>query len=140
MGWFSNHGTGVMIHGIERGPDGRRVEFTSWVCLFFVPVVPLRSWSGVYLGEGHGDGVNDETHRFADLRRIPHDWGRIILTFGRGLFAVACAVAPACYMVSRTTGRAATRAEMVFVLASAVGPVVIIFWAAHVRRRRLRGG
>ena len=138
MAWFSNHGTGVMVHGIGRRPDGR-VEFTTWGCVLWVPLLPLRSWSGVYLGEVIGDGVNDESHRFADLQRIPHDWGRIYLTFTRSLLVVACAVAPACVMVNRTNGRAATPAEMVFVFASAAWPAAVIFWAEHVRRRRLRG-
>ena len=102
---FSNHGTGVMMHGAERRPGGR-VEFTTWVCVFWVPL--LRSWSGVYAGEGLGDGVNDESHRFANLRRVPHDWGRIYLTFTRGLLAAACAAAPAYVMAHRTHGRGAT--------------------------------
>ena len=93
MGAFSNHGTGVMIHGVERRPGGR-VEFTSWLCVFWVPLLPLRSWSGVYLGEGPADATNDESHQFTDLRRVPHDWGRVYLTFTRSLLVVACAPRP----------------------------------------------
>ena len=127
-----------MVHGVERRRDDR-VEFTSWVCVLWVPLLPLRSWSAVYLGEGLGDGISDESHQFADLRRVPHDWGRIYLTFTRGLLAVACAIAPACFMIHRVTGRAATRAEMAIVFASTFWAAAVIFWAEHLRRRRLRG-
>ena len=74
-----------------------------------------------------------------DLRRIPHEWGRLLLTFARSLLVIACAIAPAYVMIHHTHGRAATRAEMIFVFASALWPVVLIFWAEHVRRRRLQG-
>ena len=127
-----------MIHGIERRTDGR-VEFTSWVSVFWVPVFPLRSWSAIYLGEGPADGINDESHRFADLRRIPHDWRRVYLTFTRSLLVLACAIAPAYVMMIRVSGRGATPAEMVVVFASVLWAVAVVIWAEHLRRRRLQG-
>jgi hypothetical protein len=127
-----------MIHGIERRESGR-VEFTSWVCVFWVPLLPLRSWSAVYLGEGPADGITDESHQFTDLRRIPHDWRRIYLTFTRSLLVVVCAIAPSYYMVNRVSGRAATRTEMLVVFASAFWAVGVVIGAEHFRRRRLRG-
>ena len=138
MAWICSHGTGVTVHGIERRRGGR-VEFTTWACVLWVPLLPLRSWSAVYLGEGLGDGISDESYEFGDLRRIPHDWGRVVRTFTRSLLVVACAVAPAYVMAFRVSGRAATPAEMVAVFASTFWAAGVVFWAAHVRRRSLRG-
>ena len=136
MSWYSVYGTGVTIHGVERTDDGR-VEFTSWVSVFYLPLVPLSTYSGLYAGERlSGEG---ESHRFADLRRVPHDWGRIRQTFARGLLAAVVAVAPAWVMIAKTNGRAATNAEMVLVLASAAWPAVLILWLHHVRRKKLLG-
>ena len=136
MSWYSVYGTGVTIHGVEPTDDGR-VEFTSWLSVFWVPIVPLATYSAVYAGERlSGEG---ESHRFADLRRIPHEWGRVVQTFARGLLAAVVAVAPAAFMIAITHGRAATNAEMLLVLASATWPVILVLWCERVRRRKLRG-
>jgi hypothetical protein len=135
---FSNHGIGVMIHGIEPQLDGR-VEFTSWLCVFWLPLLPLRSWTAIYTGQDPPNGINDEPYQFADLRRVPHDWVRIYLTFTRSMLVVACAIAPTYIMINRVSGRGATRAEMVVVFASAFWAVAVMIWAEHVRRRRLQG-
>jgi hypothetical protein len=138
MGWYSVYGTGATIHGIERTEDGR-VRFTSWLSLFWVPLVPLRSWSAVYLGEGLPDGVTDESHRFGDIRRIPHDWGRNVQTFARGILMAGLAVAPSAIMIARTNGRAATTVEMITVFAGILWAVGLVFWSEHLRRKALRG-
>ena len=136
MSWYSVYGTGVTIHGVEPADD-RRVEFTSWLSVFWVPLVPLATYSAHYAGERFsGEG---ESHRFADLRRISHDWGRIVQTFARGMLAALVAVAPASVMIAKTNGRAATNAEMVLVLASAAWPAVLILWLHHLRRKKLLG-
>jgi hypothetical protein len=138
MGWYSAYGTGATLHGIERTEDGR-VRFTSWLSVFWIPLVPLRSWSAVYVGEALPDGISDESHRFTDVRRIPHDWGRNIQTFARGVLVAALAVAPTAIMIARTDGRAATTVEMVIVFAGILWAVGLILWTEHVRRRKLRG-
>src|SRR5437899_1825893 len=80
LSWYSIYGIGVTIHGIQRRPEGR-VEFTSWISVLWVPIIPLRSWSALYAGERPPDGITDEAHCFADVHRVPHDWGRNARTF-----------------------------------------------------------
>jgi len=138
VSWYSIYGTGATIHGIERRRDGR-VEFTSWLSVLWVPIVPLRSWSALYAGERPPDGITDEAHCFADVQRAPHDWGRNGRTLATGLAVAICAVAPAALMIARTDGRAATNGEMVIVFASAIWPVGLVIWSERIRRRRLRG-
>jgi hypothetical protein len=135
MGWYAAYGTGVTIHGVERRSDGR-VVFTSWASVFWIPLVPLATYSAHYAGERPAAG---ESHRFRDVQRVPHDRGRNARTFARALLVAAAAVAPAAVMIRLTNGRAATSAEMALVLASAAWPAAVVLWAAHLRRRKLRG-
>src|SRR5262245_7685682 len=138
MSWYSIYGTGATIHGIERTDDGR-VEFTSWLSLLWVPVIPLASWSAIYAGERPPDGLTDESHWFTDVRRIPHDWTRLLQTFVRCLLIAAIAVAPSAYMIARTQGRAATPLEMAVVFASCIWAVGLVIWSERRRRKQLRG-
>ena len=138
MSWYSAYGTGATIHGIERADDGR-VRFTSWISVLWIPVLPLASWSAIYAGERPIDGVFDESHYFVDLRRIPHDWPRIARTSVVGLLVALLAVAPSAVMIALTSGRAATKAEMVIVLAGVLWAVGLILWSERVRRSKLRG-
>jgi hypothetical protein len=138
MSWYSAYGTGATIHGIERTDDGR-VRFTSWISILWIPILPLASWSAIYAGERPPDGVFDESHYFADLRRIPHDWTRIVRTSVAGLLVATIGVAPSAVMIAVTTGRAATNAEMVIVLAGVLWAVGLIIWSERRRRSKLRG-
>jgi hypothetical protein len=138
LSWYSLYGTGATIHGIERRGDGR-VEFTSWISVFWIPIVPLRSWSALYAGERPPDGLTDEAHCFADVQRVSHNWARNGRTLATGLAVAICAGAPTLIMAARTNGRAATGAEMVVVFASAAWALGLILWSERHRRRRLRG-
>ena len=123
-------------HSRRRAPEDGRVEFTSWASVFWVPVVPLRTYSAIYRGERPAAG---ESHRFAEVQRVPHDWGRIARTFVAGWLVAVAAVAPAVVMIAVTAGRAATDAERALLVASAAWPAAVVLWCAHRRRRRLRG-
>lgn len=138
MVWYSIYGTGATLYGIERRNDGR-VEFTAWLSVFRIPVLPLSSWSAVYTGECPPNGITDESHCFVDLERIPHDWPRVIQTFALGLLAAVVAVAPSAFMIWFTNGRAATNVEMVFVFGSALCSVGVVIASEHLRRDRLSG-
>ncbi len=65
MKTFSHYGVGVKVHAIERRPDGR-VEFTLWLAVFWIPVVPLSSWSAVYRADFH-DAIREDGQCFEDL-------------------------------------------------------------------------
>src|SRR5262245_60679021 len=121
MNWFSVYGTGAMLYGIVQRPDGR-MEFTVWLSVLWIPLVPLSSWSARYVGEAV-QAIPGESHWFADLQRIPHNRGRQAKTFLSALLLVAAAIAPIWVMIERTNGRAATTVEMIIVLACTV-------WAA----------
>jgi hypothetical protein len=133
----SNHGTGVTIHDIRKTPDGR-VEFTAWLSVLWIPLIPISSCSGLYVGEQPGDGIFDDGPSFACLERIPHDWIGIFQTFARTIVTVAIALAPSAYLIYRTQGRAATPIEMIFVIAAAAWPVFIIIGLHRWRREKLQ--
>ena len=134
---FSHYGTGVKVHAIERQPDGR-VEFTLWFTLFFIPVFPLSSWSGLYGGEFH-DAIREDGYYFEDLVRIHRGLLCHAQTFTRSLLVLGLAIAPATCLIHRTTGRAATAFEMVLVFASALWPVLLIILLERHRRKLLVG-
>jgi ABC-type spermidine/putrescine transport system permease subunit I len=136
MNWYSINGTGATIHDIERTPDGR-VEFTVWLSVFWIPLVPIASWSAVYIGD-QPDAFSYSGDRFTDLVRKKHDWVGLVQTFGRGVATVVICVGPAAYMIARTQGRAATLLEMVFVFASAAWPVLVIIGLERYRRNKLK--
>jgi hypothetical protein len=137
MSWYSVYGTGALIYGIESDLDGR-VEFTAWLSVLWVPLVPISSWSARYGGELHPDGLTDG-HAFVDLVKIPHDWVRVFGTFLSGMCCAILAVAPTAYLIARTEGRAATTVEMVLVFASILWCVGLIVFSEHLRKQRLQG-
>jgi hypothetical protein len=136
--WYSIYGTGATLHGVTRAADGR-VEFTAWLSLFWIPLLPLSSWSGHYAGEADSLGDLERSERFTDLKRIPHDPFRLLQTSSRGLLTALLAAAPAAYMIYRTNGRAATIPEFILVLASALWPILLVIHAERSRRRTLKG-
>ena len=114
------------------------MEFTLWFTIFFLPVVPLSSWSAVYGGEIH-DGLCEDGHYFSDLVRIDRGLLPHVQTFTRSLLALALAIAPAGYLIFRTHGRAATTVEMILVFAGAAWPVGLIVFLERHRRKLLHG-
>ena len=138
MSWFSVYGTGATLHGIDRTPEGR-VKFTVWLSVFWMPLIPISSWSAVYAGEST-EWSPDETHCFIDLVRVPHDWRRLGRTFGGAILVVFAALAPTAVMIERTDGRAATTFEMILVLAFVGWAAGLILYFEYRRRKRLRGG
>jgi len=137
MKTFSHYGVGVKAHAIERRPDGR-VEFTLWFTLCWIPLIPLSSWSAVYRGEFH-DVIREDGHYFEDLVRIQRGGLCYVQTFTRSVLVLALAIAPAAILIHRTSGRAATPVEMIFVFASAAWPVLLVILIERQRRKLLKG-
>ena len=137
MKTFSHYGIGIKVHAIERRPDGR-VEFTLWFTVFWIPLIPLSSWSARYRGEFH-DAIREDGHYFEDLVRIQRDALCYVQTLTRSILMLALAIAPAVILIRRTIGRAATLLEMILVFASAVWPVLLVLFIEQQRRRLLRG-
>jgi hypothetical protein len=138
MSWYSAYGTGANLYGIVRTPDAR-VEFTVWLSVFWMPLVPISSWSAVYAGESL-PVVPGEGHAFADLRRIPHDAGRLIRTFLGALALLLAVIIPIGVMIERTDGRAATTFEMVIIFALILFASGLIIFFEFRRRKKLQGG
>ena len=87
---MSSYGTGVTLHGIRHAEDGR-VQFVAWLSAFWVPLIPLSSWSAVYLGEPPPGGVWDEQFAFSEAVRRPLDWGSVVHTYVAALgLLVSC--------------------------------------------------
>ena len=140
MGWYSINGIGVTLHGASRSiADEGRVEFTSWISVFWVPVVPIRSYSALYLGETPPTGITDEGLAFTDVIRIPHDARKLLKTFLGGTFALALCIGPIAYLIVRTDGRAATKLEMALILALCCLPVYLVSRMESRRKAALRG-
>ena len=137
MKTFSHYGVGVKVHAIERRPDGR-VEFTLWLTVFWIPVVPLSSWSAVYRADFH-DAIRVDGQCFQDPVRIERGALCHIQTFTRSILTLALAIAPAAILIYRTSGRAATPVEMIFVFASAAWPVLLVILIERHRRKLLKG-
>lgn len=138
MKWYSLYGTGTTIHSIERTDDGR-TEFTVWLSMFWVPLAPITSWSGVYAGELPANGLWSDRHCFSDLVRILHNWRRIGRTLVLAVAVTVAALAPIAYMLFRINGRGATNLEMVFVFAFTAWPVVLVVAMEKARTRQLQG-
>ncbi len=131
-------GTGIVIYGVERNLDDR-VEFTTWLCALWIPLIPLATWSALYLGELPPDGISDERHTFTDIQRTSHDGFRLVTTFARGLLCLVSIVAPIGYMILRTDGRAATKFEFCIIVALCVWPTVLLAIIQKRRKRELNG-
>lgn len=140
MGWYSTYGTGVTLHGIRPSEtEPGRVEFTSWISVVWIPLIPLRSWSGVYAGEALSELLPGEGHSFVDLKRLPHEPSTLLQTFARGMLTLLIAILPAAYMIHRVQGRAANKVEVAFALASAFWPVAIVIYLENRQKAVLRG-
>ena len=135
---FSHYGIGIKPFAIERKPDGR-VEFTLWITMFWIPVFPQSAWSAYYVGPSKPDGIKEEGHQFTDGVKIRRSIVSYINTLSNSILALALAVAPAGYFIFRTTARAATTLEMIFIYAACVWPVVLITLLERQRVRRLKG-
>ena len=135
---FSHYGVGIKTYAIERKPDGR-VEFTLWFTVFWIPVWPLSSWSGVYAGPIHHDGIKEDGHRFTDTVRIHRDALCYIQTVTLSLLLLALAIGPIGWLIFRTSGRSATPMEMILVYAACVWPVALVILIERRRTRLLKG-
>jgi hypothetical protein len=136
--WYSVYGTGASLYGIERRPDGR-VEFTVWLSLLWMPLVPLSSWSAHYVGEGI-PAIPGESHWFRDLERIPHNGARLAKTFLKSVLLVAAALVPIAVMLARTEGRAATTLEIIIVFACTLWAAGLPIYVQVNRGKKLRTG
>lgn len=135
MGWISVCGTGATIHDVRF--ERERALFTTWLSLFWVPLIPVRSWSAIWLCHRPADGLRQGSEVFIDLRRTPHEPLRLLKTFGAGLLGACVALGPMAFMIARVTDRAATTGEVVVVLATAAWPMVVLTWVERMRRSRL---
>ena len=122
---FSHYGVGIKPFAIERKSDGR-IEFTLWITMFWFPVFPQSAWSAYYAGPSQPDGTKEEGHCFADALKIRRGLGSYINTVSNSILVLALAVAPAGYLIHRTTGRAAATLEFIFLMAACVWPVAVI--------------
>jgi hypothetical protein len=137
MSWYSVYGTGANLYAIERTPDDR-VEFTVWLSVLWMPIIPISSWSAVYAGETI-EAIPGESHAFADLRRIPHKGSRLVRTFLGALALLIAALAPMAFMIERTEGRAATTLEMVIIFGLTFFAAGLIIYFEIRRGQKLKG-
>ena len=131
-------GTGIVIYGVERNLDGR-VEFTTWLCALWIPLIPMATWSAQYLGELPPDGISDESHTFIDIQKTSHDGFRLITTFVRGALCLTSIVAPIGYMILRIDGRAATKLEFCIIIMLCIWPTALLAIIQKRRKRELNG-
>jgi hypothetical protein len=137
MKLYSWNGTGLMMYGVHPDEEGR-VGFTVWLCLLFLPLIPLSSWSGKYIGEAEADGLFLGGAYLTDLQRCSHDHLRNLQTFLGGIGLALLAVLPAAVMIHITNHRKATNLELVALFAAAFWAVGIILYVEHRRKRLLK--
>jgi hypothetical protein len=133
---FTHYEVGIKALAIEQKLNGR-VEFTLWATVFLLPVWPLSSWSATYAGPVRPDGIKEDGHRFDDAVRIERHLVSFAQTRTASIIMLAIAIAPIGYLISGTTGRAATSIEIMLVFASCAWPVVVVSLVERRRRRLL---
>ncbi len=128
-------GIGLKRFGIRPVPPDQ-VEFTTWLAILWIPIVPISSWRARYIGT---PSVHDPFIEacFENPERIARDWDSIFLTYFKALAMLVVALAPAGYLIWRVEGRAATTPEMIAVVASAGWPLAVLFACHRLRLRML---
>ncbi len=139
IGQYSVLGTGLRIYGIKRIDDDR-LQFTLWISVLFLPLIPISTWSATYIAPAQCHLPTDEQHLFYNLIRHKHHGAEYVRTFAAGILAYLTGVCPAVIMIVITRGRAATSAELVLALASAIWPLVVLFHVLQRQKAILKGG
>jgi hypothetical protein len=135
MKWFSAYGTDATMFDVEPEPKGK-IRFTVWLSIFWMPIIPLSSWSAIYLGESI---AATESDYFKDLVRMPHQRNRLMRTWLLAVFGLVATVGPLSLMTFRTNGRGATPAEMVVVFALTGWTVGLLIFLEDQRKKKLSG-
>ncbi|MHC4648993.1 MAG: hypothetical protein ACYTBJ_26360 [Planctomycetota bacterium] len=138
IGQYSILGTGLRIYGIKRFDDDR-VRFTLWISILFLPLIPISTWSATYIAPAPCHLPTDEQHFFCNLIRLTHDYAGYLRTCAAGILAYLAAICPTAIMILITRGRAATKVELVFVLASAIWPVIMLIHFLEKRKPTFKG-
>jgi len=139
IGQYSVLGTGLRMYGIKRIDDDR-VRFTLWISILFLPLIPISTWSATYIAPAPCHLPTDERHFFCNLIRLRHDHAGYLRTFAAGILAYLTAICPTAIMILITRGRAATKVELVFVLASAIWPVIMLIHFLEEQKAAFKGG
>lgn len=130
--WWSVNGIGFTLNSFQKEPDGK-IRFTSWISVFYFPLLPLASYSARYAGEFFPDGITSDGMAFCDVQRVPMDWRLVGRTYASAIALFSSFAVPLAYLIFRTDGRAATSFEMVIMFAFAAWPTALYFL---VERRR----
>lgn len=138
IGRYSIFGTGLRIYGIKRIDDDR-VRFTLWISVLFLPLIPVSTWSATHIAPGPSELFFDDQRFFCNPIRLRHDYAGCLRTFAAGILAYLTAICPTAIMILITRGRAATKVELVFVLASAIWPVIMLIHFLEKQKAAFKG-
>jgi len=142
---YSVAGTGLVLRGIRRRDDGTpeqpSFEVTRWLALFFVPLIPLRRWKAVYLGEAVPRDMNmDRSLQFGAVERLPINPLLALKTFGVGILALAVAFGPL-YLCLRwididTNDDLVVLFKLICLILSIFWPLIFMLWCYNSQRHR----
>lgn len=128
---FQVKGIGILLYGI-RQPEPDWIIFTTWFCLFFIPIIPLATWAA------HRQDLSVNGPVIGGLQRLPHDHYQNLLTFATGLLVTALAIAPVVVSILGTNHRAASTGEMIFIFAAVLWVVAILLIARGHQDKQLK--
>ena len=121
---FNVKGFGIWIYGVRQvEPD--RVLFTTWLCLMFVPVIPIATWSARREELGWVGPV------IGGVERHPHDHLYNFRTFLTALVVAAVVIAPVAYGIIAPGHRRMNTQEMIISLVGVVLLVAAALFSQH---------
>lgn len=118
-------GTGLRTMSYEREPPDE-VILTSWVTLFFVPIIPIGRKKCRYVCDSaHFVEIEFRPH-FEVIEELPMSMTSVITTYLGAMISLTVTLTPLAYMIWRIQRRAATPVESVLFYLCATWPVVCV--------------
>lgn len=136
MRTYSVYGTGLRVYGLEAEPPDLAIV-TQWISVFFLPIFPIRRLKCRYIGESEPGPNWEGGFVFEEIERLQLSLPSILSTYAAAVVCVVVAVGPLMLILWRIANRAAMPFEAALAIASAVWPVVFVFWIDRRQKQSL---
>jgi len=83
-------GTGTKYYGKRDVDIGGTYVTTTWITIFWVPILPLSSWRVFPLTEEYVNWANHRLEQSFEATPVPLNWAQVLNVY---LVAIACLVA-----------------------------------------------
>ncbi|MHB0935520.1 MAG: hypothetical protein ACYC6A_03940 [Armatimonadota bacterium] len=121
---FNVKGFGLWVYGVRR-VEPERVLFTTWLCLMFIPIIPLATWSARREELGWVGPV------IGGVERHPHDHLYNLRTFVTALVIAVVVIAPVAYTIYTPGNRPMNTNEMIITIVSILIIVAVALFSQH---------